>query len=56
MSSYAYIKQILIKILLNMAEFRISGIWKDDEGTITHYAVHEITKEGDQYYITNADK
>lgn len=26
-----------------MSEFRISGIWKDKNGVITHYAVHERT-------------
>ncbi len=56
MSSYTYIKQILIKILLNMAEFRISGIWKDDEGVITHYSVHKITEEGNVLYIEKGEK
>ncbi|PZU88621.1 MAG: hypothetical protein DI529_05330 [Chryseobacterium sp.] len=27
-----------------MAEFRISGIWTDNDGEITHYAVHTRTK------------
>jgi hypothetical protein len=25
-----------------MAEYRISGVWKDEDGVITHYAFHEI--------------
>lgn len=29
-----------------MAEFRISGVWKDDDNVITHYAFHEVRKEG----------
>ncbi|WP_432670358.1 hypothetical protein [Flavobacterium sp. SM2513] len=31
-----------------MAEYRISGIWKDNEGVITHYAIHSRT--GSQLY------
>ena len=27
-----------------MAEYAISGVWKDESGTITHYALH--TKDG----------
>lgn len=36
-----------------MAEFRISGIWLDSDGVITHYAVHtrEKDSEGDGYII-----
>ncbi len=30
-----------------MAEYKISGIWKDDDGVITHYAIHSgPTKRG----------
>ncbi|WP_295715218.1 DUF3892 domain-containing protein [Mucilaginibacter sp.] len=25
-----------------MAKFKISGVWKDANGVITHYAVHEV--------------
>ena len=25
-----------------MAKFKISGVWKDASGVITHYAVHEV--------------
>ncbi len=25
-----------------MAQYRISGIWKDSSGAITHYAIHEV--------------
>lgn len=30
-----------------MAEYRISGIWKNSDGVITHYAVHLRTKNAD---------
>lgn len=29
-----------------MAEFRISGIWKDTNGVITDYAFHTVTDNG----------
>lgn len=29
-----------------MAVYRISGIWKDDQGVITHYAFHKKTDTG----------
>jgi hypothetical protein len=29
-----------------MAQFRISGVWKDKDGAITHYAFHTITSDG----------
>lgn len=29
-----------------MADYRISGIWKDDNGVITHYAVHFPSNNG----------
>jgi hypothetical protein len=29
-----------------MAEYRISGVWKDGNGVITHYAVHLINATG----------
>ena len=29
-----------------MAEYKISGIWKNDEGVITHYAMHTKTLKG----------
>ena len=28
-----------------MAKYRISGIWKDDNNVITHYAVHTESKD-----------
>lgn len=28
-----------------MAQYTISGVWKDDYGTITHYAIHEANFE-----------
>lgn len=31
---------------LTMAEYRISGIWKDANGVITHYAFHTVTTNG----------
>jgi len=34
-----------------MAEFRISGVWKN-EGVITHYAFHTVLKNG----VTRAEK
>jgi len=41
-----------------MTEYRISGIWTDLKGVITHYAVHEIKKNqsGSGYVITKAVK
>lgn len=30
-----------------MANYAISGVWKDDAGVITHYAVHELNDEKD---------
>ncbi|WET04015.1 DUF3892 domain-containing protein [Flavobacterium johnsoniae] len=41
-----------------MAEYRISGIWTDDKGGITHYAVHERIKnrDGKGYTINKAIK
>jgi hypothetical protein len=35
-----------------MAEYRISGIWKDTNSVITHYAFHTVTLTG----ITRATK
>ena len=35
-----------------MAEYRISGIWENDDGVITHYAFHEVLQNG----ITRAIK
>jgi hypothetical protein len=35
-----------------MADYRISGVWKDANGTITHYAFHTVTTTG----ITRATK
>lgn len=29
-----------------MTTFRISGVWKDTNGTITHYAMHTETNNG----------
>lgn len=29
-----------------MANFKISGIWKTKEGTITYYAIHKIQTNG----------
>lgn len=29
-----------------MAKFKISGVWKDKDGVITHYAFHEIANNG----------
>ena len=29
-----------------MAEYRISGIWKDTNGVITDYAFHSVTTNG----------
>ena len=29
-----------------MAEYRISGIWKDTNSVITHYAFHTVTASG----------
>ncbi|MCZ4224966.1 DUF3892 domain-containing protein [Pedobacter rhodius] len=29
-----------------MAKFKISGVWKDKDGVITHYAFHEIVNNG----------
>ncbi|MDR6968185.1 hypothetical protein J2X31_002200 [Flavobacterium arsenatis] len=29
-----------------MAEYRISGVWKDAQGTITHYGFHTVTSTG----------
>jgi hypothetical protein len=29
-----------------MAKYKISGVWKDSNNVITHYAFHTITKEG----------
>ena len=29
-----------------MAQYRISGVWKDEKGTITHYAFHTKTDKG----------
>jgi hypothetical protein len=28
-----------------MTTFRISGVWKNDKGVITHYAVHTVMKD-----------
>jgi hypothetical protein len=37
---------ILIYKLINMATFRISGVWKDSNNIITHYAVHTVNADG----------
>lgn len=29
-----------------MAEYKISGVWKNSNGVITHYAFHTIDKDG----------
>lgn len=29
-----------------MATLKISGVWKDDQGTITHYGVHTVSNNG----------
>lgn len=29
-----------------MAEYKISGIWKNDNSVITHYAFHTVTQNG----------
>jgi len=29
-----------------MAKYKISGIWKDKDGVITHYAFHTVTEKG----------
>ena len=40
-----------------MADFRISGIWKNAQGVITHYAVHTRTvNPAGGYLISNAEK
>lgn len=41
-----------------MAEYRISGVWKDDDGVITHYAVHKRIKNenNDGFSIYHAMK
>ena len=36
-----------------MAKYRISGVWKDSQGVITHYAFHTILASGG---ITRAEK
>jgi hypothetical protein len=28
-----------------MAKLKISGVWKNDTGVITHYAIHEVLSE-----------
>ena len=35
-----------------MAEYKISGIWKDNNNVITHYAFHKVTATG----VTRASK
>ena len=35
-----------------MAKYKISGVWKDANGVITHYALHKVTDTG----ITRAEK
>lgn len=41
-----------------MSEYRISGIWKNSQEVITHYAVHTWTRNqaGNGYIITRAVK
>lgn len=29
-----------------MTKYRISGIWKDSQGAITHYGFHTVTNDG----------
>jgi len=29
-----------------MVQYKISGVWKDSNNVITHYAFHEVTKTG----------
>jgi hypothetical protein len=35
-----------------MANFKISGVWKTKEGTITHYAIHKV----ESYSVSRASK
>lgn len=43
--------------LQKMAEFRISGIWLDSEGVITHYAIHTRKKSDENgYVLSRAEK
>ncbi len=39
-----------------MAEYRISGIWTDKKGVITHYAIHQRFKEENGHSIGKAVK
>jgi hypothetical protein len=39
-----------------VAEFRISGIWKDSKGVISHYAIHTTTKTANGYTIGYTEK
>lgn len=41
-----------------MKEYRITGIWTDDNEVITHYAVHEIIRKqsGSGHEMTKAKK
>lgn len=39
-----------------MAEYRITGIWKDELGVISHYAVHTVTKQDKSNLISPAVK
>ena len=36
-----------------MAEFKISGIWKDSNNVITHYAIHIVDNESNFDYHNN---
>jgi hypothetical protein len=36
-----------------MAQYRISGVWKNASGTITHYAMHTVNANGS---VTRASK
>ncbi len=35
-----------------MADYRITGIWKNSEGVITHYAMHKRKKKADDKNFT----
>jgi len=39
-----------------MAIYRISGIWADNKGIITHYGIHEMKKNDNGWTITKAVK
>jgi hypothetical protein len=43
--------QLIIEI---MANFKISGVWKDNNGVITHYAIHTVNTTGTTRAIKTA--